>query len=89
MELPHASWLLLTLPQLLVYATDIRYTATVGINQRKSAYIDGDFIIGAIFPVHDAPQMNGSKNPLLCGQINEKYGLQRVETALDTIDIIK
>lgn len=51
-----------------------------------SARVKGDFIIGALFSVHETPR--GSKGTLVCGPIRETYGIQRVETALITLDKI-
>lgn len=64
-------------------------STTVDVKQRKYAYIDGDFIIGAIIPVHNLPLWNGSTDTLYCGEINERSGIQRVEAALGAIDKIK
>ncbi|CAG9765198.1 unnamed protein product [Ceutorhynchus assimilis] len=60
-------------------------------NKRTSAFINGNFIIGALFPVHHQP--SSKKNYLAsldikCGEIRELYGIQRVEVTLQTIDEI-
>lgn len=52
-----------------------------------SASVRGDFVIGALFSVHHQPS-RGSQNALVCGTIRELYGIQRVETALWTLDQI-
>ena len=51
-----------------------------------SARVRGELVIGALFPVHLAPR--GGKDALTCGHIRETYGIQRVETALITLDKI-
>ena len=56
------------------------------VNGETSARVKGDFIIGALFSVHETPR--GSKGTLVCGPIRETYGIQRVETALITLDKI-
>lgn len=56
--------------------------------QKKSALIGGDLMIGALFPIHEAPSLSNQKNPLTCGAIREQYGIQRVEAALRTVDLI-
>lgn len=56
------------------------------INGEFSARVKGDFILGALFSVHETPR--GSKGTLVCGPIRETYGIQRVETALITLDKI-
>lgn len=52
-----------------------------------SASVRGDFVIGALFSVHHQPG-RGSRGALVCGAIRELYGIQRVETALWTLDQI-
>ena len=52
----------------------------------KVARVKGDFILGALFSVHETPR--GEKGTLICGPIRETYGIQRVETALITLDKI-
>lgn len=51
-----------------------------------SARVRGDFIIGALFSVHYQP--SSKQGALLCGAIRELYGIQRIETALWTLDQI-
>lgn len=62
-------------------------------NQEKplSAFLNGDFIIGALFPVHHQP--SSKKRPvsslgIKCGEIRELYGIQRVEVTFQTLDRI-
>ncbi|KAF7270842.1 hypothetical protein GWI33_016204 [Rhynchophorus ferrugineus] len=60
-------------------------------DKRISAYISGDFIIGALFPLHHQPSTKtqmGSNSEIKCGAIRELYGIQRVEVALQTLDSI-
>lgn len=51
-----------------------------------SARVRGDLIVGALFSVHHTPR--GGQGALVCGPIREVYGIQRVETALITLDRI-
>lgn len=61
----------------------------IGESQLMSGYIDGDFIIGALFPVHEQPLLYDNEGGSLgCGRIRERYGIQRVEAALFAIDSI-
>lgn len=57
------------------------------VRQDTSARLNGDFVIGALFSVHQQPT-RGSQNALMCGAIRELYGIQRIETALWTLDQI-
>ncbi|XP_043266635.1 metabotropic glutamate receptor 1-like [Venturia canescens] len=51
-----------------------------------SARVRGDLVIGALFSVHRAP--SGGHGALVCGTVRELYGIERVETALITLDKI-
>lgn len=51
-----------------------------------SARLKGDLVIGALFSVHHPPR--GGQGALVCGSVRETYGIQRVETALITLDKI-
>ncbi|KAL7303245.1 hypothetical protein TKK_0004445 [Trichogramma kaykai] len=53
---------------------------------QQSARVRGDFIVGALFSVHHQPR--GRSGGLVCGAIRELYGIQRIETALWTLDQI-
>lgn len=58
-------------------------------DKRISAFINGDFIIGALFPLHHQP--SSKKRPvgdIRCGEIRELYGIQRVEVTFQTLDRI-
>ncbi|XP_012276016.1 metabotropic glutamate receptor 1 isoform X2 [Orussus abietinus] len=59
---------------------------SVAISADPSVRIRGDLVIGALFSVHHTPR--GGQGALVCGQIREVYGIQRVETALFTLDKI-
>lgn len=75
--------LLLHIPQLLSTPK-----TGIGEKQQKSGYIDGDFIIGALFPIHERPLLNGNNDSLACGVIRERYGIQRIEAAFFAVDTI-
>lgn len=55
--------------------------------QRHIASIPGDFIIGALFPVHQSPDAKNAQTRT-CGEVREHYGIQRVEASLQIIDDI-
>lgn len=55
--------------------------------QRHIGSIPGDFIIGALFPVHQSPDAKNAQTRT-CGEVREHYGIQRVEASLQTIDDI-
>lgn len=70
-------------------ASFAKHVIGIGESQLESGYIDGDFIIGALFPIHEQPLLrNSSGSPLTCGRIREQYGIQRVEAAFFAIDSI-
>lgn len=76
---------------LLLYFLNCTSALNAGIHapQRKAAYVDGDFIIGALFPIHHRPTpQDGPYDPLRCTTIRERYGIQRVEAALFAVDAI-
>lgn len=56
--------------------------------QRISAVIKGDFIIGALFSIHHQPKQKRLGNALICGDVREMYGIQRVEVTFQTLDLI-
>ncbi|KAG8290474.1 Metabotropic glutamate receptor 1 [Homalodisca vitripennis] len=56
--------------------------------QRISAFVDGDFIIGALFSVHHQPKQKRVGNTLVCGEVREMYGIQRIEVTFQTLDVI-
>nr|XP_053651495.1 uncharacterized protein LOC128701648 [Cherax quadricarinatus] len=55
--------------------------------RRKTALVEGDILIGALFSVHHQPKQK-SAFTLTCGEIREQYGIQRVEAAFMAIDKI-
>nr|CAI5831468.1 unnamed protein product [Callosobruchus analis] len=59
--------------------------------KQVSAFVNGNFTIGALFPVHYPPQSKrGSMTNFgtHCGEIREHYGIQRVEATFQTLDKI-
>jgi hypothetical protein len=56
--------------------------------ERISALLKGDFIIGALFSVHHQPKQKRAGNTLKCGAVREMYGIQRIEVTFQTIDRI-
>ena len=57
-------------------------------NQRKvHATIDGDIILGALFPMHYQPE-SAVAFTRQCGSIWEQYGIHRIEVFLRTLDRI-
>lgn len=59
----------------------------VQYSQKKRALLEGNFTIGALFPIHQTPYTR-LKPPFICGSIHEQYGIQRVEAAFFTLDQI-
>ncbi len=60
----------------------------IGTAQLKSGYVPGDFIIGAVFSVHERPLLSGEGDALSCGSMHEQYGIHRVESAFFAVDKI-
>jgi hypothetical protein len=56
--------------------------------ERISALLKGDCIIGALFSVHHQPKQKRAGNTLKCGRVREMYGIQRIEVTFQTIDRI-
>ena len=56
--------------------------------ERVSALLKGDFIIGVLFSVHHQPKQKRAGNTLKCGEVREMYGIQRIEVTFQTIDRI-
>lgn len=79
--MPLWSWLLLLLPSL-------GSAPQVDQQQRVSALMDGDFIIGALFSVHHQPKQKRAGNTLVCGEVREMYGIQRIEVTFQTLEAI-
>ncbi|XP_055337563.1 metabotropic glutamate receptor 5-like [Paramacrobiotus metropolitanus] len=65
------------------------HTVDTASSHKKTAYVDGDIMIGALFAVHHQPEhrrvYSGDRT---CGKIWEEYGIQRLEATLRTIDDI-
>ena len=57
-----------------------------GMQKRKITFVSGDLMIGALLPVHEQPNDEGSKRK--CGAIRDQYGVQRVEALLYMLDKI-
>ena len=55
------------------------------IAKRKKLVVHGDFMIGALIPVHEQPSLGSKK---VCGIIRDQYGVQRVEAILYMLDKI-
>ncbi|CAL4121485.1 unnamed protein product, partial [Meganyctiphanes norvegica] len=53
----------------------------------RTAIIEGDILIGALFSVHHQPHLKSAAF-FTCGEIREQYGIQRVEAAFLAIDMI-
>ena len=68
---------------LLILFSLIAKSTQVDIKRRKVEQ-DGDFMIGALVPVHEQPAP-GTKR---CGGIRDQYGVQRVEALLYMLDKI-
>jgi len=78
---------------LLLYGSDVHCDTPVlpqpeQEQERISALLKGDFIIGALFSVHHQPKQKRAGNTLKCGEVREMYGIQRVEVTYQTIDRI-
>ncbi len=57
------------------------------VTKRRVARMDGDIVLGALFPVHRQPQMKHAFTRQ-CGPIWEQYGMHRIEVFLKTLDEI-
>lgn len=70
--------------------TSIALKINTAENLRKTGYIDGEFIIGALFPMHGLPPSSATsyKNPLECDRIQGPEGIQLVEAAFYAVDTI-
>ena len=54
---------------------------------KRFARMDGDIILGALFPIHREPKVSSSYTRQ-CGPIWEQYGMHRFEVFLRTVDQI-
>lgn len=57
------------------------------VSGRRNARQEGDVIIGALFPIHRAPE-NQVEYTRDCGEVWEQYGIHRTEIFLQTINEI-
>ncbi|GJQ77085.1 hypothetical protein Trydic_g23656 [Trypoxylus dichotomus] len=60
-------------------------------DDRKVAFVNGDFVIGVLLPIHYAPDSERKKisqSNIECGRIREDYGIQRIEAVFHTLDTI-
>lgn len=64
------------------------FNAAVVENLSRTGYIEGDFMIGALFPVHSPPSTTENGDPLKCNAINGSEGIELVEAAFYAIDTI-
>ncbi|VEL22396.1 unnamed protein product [Protopolystoma xenopodis] len=51
---------------------------------RKTARIDGDIMIGCLFPIHEQPTLNSTRSRK-CGAVREQYGIQRIEALVKAV----
>ena len=58
-----------------------------GANKGHVIRVDGDLILGALFPVHRQPSQKTAFTRK-CGEIWEQYGMHRIEVFLKTLDEI-
>lgn len=56
-------------------------------NRHTVASMPGDLVLGVLVPVHERPSPKQAQTRT-CGTVREQYGIQRVETAMRTIDSI-
>ena len=71
-----------------VYAAQEAQKVNVGVGRKRHvAAVDGDIILGALFPVHRQPPMKTAYTRN-CGEIWEQYGMHRIEIFLRTLDRI-
>ncbi|CAI9738095.1 metabotropic glutamate receptor 1-like [Octopus vulgaris] len=77
----------LTVTWVLLFFDKLAYR-TFGISKnRRAARIEGDIILGALFPVHYKPSQE-SAYTRTCGAIWEQYGIHRIELFFLTLDEI-
>ncbi|KAK2158786.1 hypothetical protein LSH36_164g07021 [Paralvinella palmiformis] len=61
--------------------------ASCALAKRRNAVLEGDILIGALFPVHRQPSLKTAYTRQ-CGEIWEQYGMHRIEVFLKTLDEI-
>lgn len=54
---------------------------------KRTAKLEGDIILGALFPIHESPS-NTTSYTRNCGKIWEQYGMHRIEMLFKTLDEI-
>ena len=64
-----------------------RAAAQRPVTIRRTAKMDGDIILGALFPVHRQPPLKVAFTRT-CGEIWEQYGMHRIEVFLRTLERI-
>jgi hypothetical protein len=62
-------------------------TTKAHVTKRRIIRLDGDIIIGALFPVHRQPPLKIAFTSQ-CGEFWEQYGIHRIEMFLRTLDAI-
>lgn len=72
---------------LLVSLCPLPSLAAQQTTRHTVAVINGDLVLGALFPVHHAPSPKQAQKRI-CGEVREQYGIQRVEAAFKTVDEI-
>ncbi len=77
------AFLLLNLLFISIFHYETRCNQAIG--KRKKLVVHGDFMIGALVPVHEQPSLGSKK---VCGIIRDQYGVQRVEALLYMLDKI-
>ncbi|MPC72764.1 hypothetical protein E2C01_067078 [Portunus trituberculatus] len=67
-------WVLLAWPVTLVVVTTLLCVtaATAANKQRKTALIEGDILIGALFSVHELPKQK-TASTLTCGDVSARH----------------
>ena len=76
------SSLVIDLRYAILLIWSVKYYSSIAVfGHNYVARVEGDFTIGALFPVHESP----AEGLTTCGSILEQYGMQRVEVALWTI----
>ena len=61
--------------------------ADSALAKRRNAVLEGDILLGALFPVHRQPSLKTAYTRQ-CGEIWEQYGMHRIEVFLKTLDEI-
>lgn len=77
------NFVLLTINFIGLYCTEF-YDYELAEDDMTSGYIPGDYVIGALFPVHFFFDDDNSQ----CISINEYDGIQAVEAAFFAVDMI-